>query len=58
MCKVEKPLPVDEQVGDHARRAAVKTVGRRLLAIPAVSHVHLGAHLIEPGRPRRSLASS
>src|ERR1700680_389639 len=47
MRKAEKPLPADEQVGDDAGRAAVKTVVRRLLAIPAVSRAHLGAHLIE-----------
>src|SRR3984893_17598484 len=50
MRKIEKPLPADEQVGDNAGRAAVKTCVRRLLAIAAVSRVHLRAYLIEPRR--------
>jgi hypothetical protein len=36
-------LPAEEQVGDDAGRAAVKTFMRRLLAITAVSRVHLRA---------------
>ena len=49
-CKGEKSLPADEQVGDDAGRAAVKPCVRHLLAISAVSRVHLRAHLIEPRR--------
>ena len=49
-CKIEKPLPADEQIGDDAGRAAVETCVRRLLAISGVSRAHLGEHLIEPRR--------
>src|ERR1700752_5522422 len=46
----EELLPSDDQIGNDAGRAAVKTCVRRLLAIYAMSRVHLSAHLIEPRR--------
>src|SRR5216683_3824904 len=56
MRKTEKPLPADEQIGDDAGRATVKTFVRRLLAILAVSRGHIGADLVEPGRQPRDVS--